>query len=245
MRVAILADIHSNLEAFKAVLQDGDEAGGVDEYWCLGDIAGYGPDPRDCLYLAREKCRYIVAGNHDLAVAGEIDISDFNDEAAKACLWTSSQFSEEELNYLRSLKLKITVDDFTLVHGSPLEPVWEYIVNARSAWENFSSFQTPYCLVGHSHIQLIFKEVNRTAKLVSPLPPVTDLRRLTAARLIINPGSVGQPRDGDWRASYMIFDSQDRAIELRRVSYHVTITQEKMRRAGLPSYLVERLSRGV
>ncbi len=241
MRIAILADIHSNLEALEAVLRDVAEKGGADEYWCLGDIVGYGPDPRACLALVREKCCHVVAGNHDLAAVGEIDISNFNPEAAHACLWTSNQLDESELSYLRSLVMEITTDEFTLVHGSPRDPAWEYIISAQSAKENFPGFQTPFCLVGHSHIPLVFEEGHRGVKFVHPVPQVI---KLDEERLIINPGSAGQPRDGDWRASYMIFDSREKRIELRRLGYNVTITQEKMRKAGLPSHLIRRLSRG-
>lgn len=243
MRIAILADIHSNLEALEAVLRDVDEKGPVNEYWCLGDIVGYGPDPQACLAIVREKCRYIVAGNHDMAAAGAMDTSNFNDEAAQACIWTANQLGRRELNHLKSLELDITAEEFTLVHGSPRDPVWEYLVSVQSAKENFSRFETPYCLVGHSHIPLIFEEEhNNVVNVAVPLP---SLRKLDEKRLIINPGSVGQSRDGDWRASYMIYDSQERTIELRRLSYNVTITQEKMRKAGLSSYLIERLSRGL
>ena len=137
--------------------------------------------------------------------------------------------------------MEITTDEFTLVHGSPREPAWEYLISAESAKENFPGFQTSFCLVGHSHIPLVFEEERRGVKFVYPVPQIIKLDK---ERLIINPGSVGQSRDGDWRASYMIFDSREKRIELRRLSYNVTITQEKMRKAGLPSHLIRRLSRG-
>ncbi len=218
------------------------EKGGVDECWCLGDIVGYGPDPGACLALIREKCCHVVAGNHDLAAAGEMDTSNFNLEAEQACFWTSNQLDERELNYLRSLDLQIVNKGFTLVHGSPREPVWEYLTNNESAEENFPGFQTHFCLVGHSHIPLIFKEGHNQVKNVSLISPITKVDK---ERLIINPGSIGQPRDGDWRASYMIFDGQEKTIELRRLSYNITTTQGKMKRAGLPWYLINRLSLGM
>ncbi len=242
MRVAILADIHGNLEALEAVLADAAGYGGVDESWCLGDIVGYGPDPTACLASVLEKCRYVVAGNHDMAAAGVIALADFNDDAAKACLWTSKQLSHKELTHLKKLEMETWVDDFTLVHGSPKDPIWEYLVNVDAARENFSRFETPYCLVGHSHVPLIFEEAHNRARMVVPLPAVMKLHD---KRFIINPGSVGQPRDRDSRASYMIYDSTEKTVELRRLSYNITMTQEKMTAAGLPQYLIKRLTRGI
>lgn len=213
----------------------------MDEYWCLGDIVGYGPDPAACLSLVRERCRYVVAGNHDLAAAGEMDLATFNPEAARAVLWTSNQLNEQEKAYLGRLDLMIVSEDFTLVHGSPDEPAWEYILDAYSAKENFARFDTPFCLVGHSHIPVIFCEEQSRVKTIYPVPAE---KKLEGERLIINPGSVGQPRDGDWRASFMVYDTLKGMLELRRVGYNVKITQEKMRRADLPSHLIERLSQG-
>lgn len=218
-----------------------DERGGVEEIWCLGDIVGYGPDPGACLALVQERCRYVVAGNHDRAATGQMDISTFNPSAAEAIQWTSGQLNEKELTYLKGLELKIKAGDFTLVHGSPREPVWEYLLSTQAAYENFTSFATPFCLVGHSHIPLIFEEAREGIKLTYPFPPIITMDK---DRLIINPGSVGQPRDGDWRASYIIYDNNAKKIELHRLEYNVASTQDKMRKAGLPLSLIERLLYG-
>ena len=157
MRYAIIADIHSNLAAFTAVLIDIEHRGEVDELWCLGDIVGYGPDPHQCIELLRQLNHICVAGNHDWAAIDKISTSDFNPEAAAACHWTRQQLSPGDIDYLGSLPLVIEKDDFTLVHGSPREPVWEYLLSTSSARENFAYFQSRFCLVGHSHVPMVFK----------------------------------------------------------------------------------------
>lgn len=241
MRYAILADIHGNLVAFQAVLQDIAERGGADELWCLGDIVGYGPDPSECIALLRQLPRLCVAGNHDWAAIGKVDISDFNPDAAQACRWTSRQLSPEDVRYLENLPLSIIRDDFTIVHGSPREPIWEYVLSTQSAAANFSYFQTRYCLIGHSHAPLVFEHVGE-ACLLKELPAAL---KLGENRLIINPGGVGQPRDGDPRAAYAIYDERDKTIYHYRVPYDIEATQERMMRLGLPNFLAMRLSYGL
>jgi diadenosine tetraphosphatase ApaH/serine/threonine PP2A family protein phosphatase len=240
MRYAILADIHGNLAAFKAVLQDIEERGGVEEIWCLGDIVGYGPDPSECISLLRRYPHLCVAGNHDWAAIGRVSISDFNPDAAEACRWTARQLSSEEVKYLDNLPLILNRDDFTLVHGSPREPIWEYVLSTSSAQENLHYFQTMFCLIGHSHVPLVFEDVGRRCRL-SELP--AELR-LGENRMIINPGGVGQPRDGDPRAAYAIYDEGDRTIYHYRIPYDIAATQEKMVGEGLPVFLATRLSYG-
>ena len=242
MRIAILADIHSNLEALSAVLADAREHRGVDEIWCLGDTVGYGPDPNACLDTILSMDHVLVAGNHDLASVGKISLDDFNPYAAEANRWTTTQLSHEYSDQLANLPLTVERKPFTLVHGSPRDPVWEYVLSLDVAQACFDHFATPYCLVGHSHIPFICRQGQRVAELVnvpmySPVP-------LGEERLIINPGSVGQPRDGDPRASYAIYHMEDNSLEFRRVPYDLVATQEKMRRAGLPEYLAERLQHG-
>ncbi|MDR9459793.1 MAG: metallophosphoesterase family protein, partial [Dehalococcoidia bacterium] len=144
MRYAFLADIHGNLTAFKAVLRDIEENGGVDELWCLGDIVGYGPDPSECIAQLRDYPHRCVAGNHDWAAVGKVDISDFNPDAAEACRWTGKQLSVDDIEYLESLPLTLTNGDFTIAHGSPREPIWEYILTTRIANENLRFFETRY-----------------------------------------------------------------------------------------------------
>ncbi|OGO20877.1 MAG: hypothetical protein A2144_12970 [Chloroflexi bacterium RBG_16_50_9] len=242
MRCAIVADIHANLAAFTAVLRDIKQKGGIDEIWCLGDIVGYGPDPHQCIELLRQLNHVCVAGNHDLGAVGKVDTSYFNDDAAAACRWTAGQLGAEDIKYIENLPLAVTKGDFTLVHGSPREPVWEYIISTSIAAENFAFFLSKFCLVGHSHVPAVFKE-SAGSSLSLPFSPGVGLV-LGESRMIINPGGVGQPRDGDPRASYAIFDSEGGIIRLYRVDYDIKATQDKMMKAHLPIHLVSRLSVG-
>lgn len=244
MRYAIIADIHANLAAFTAVLDDIKRRGGVEEVWCLGDVVGYGPDPHQCIELLCQYNHICVAGNHDWAAIGKLDTSDFNPDAATACHWTAQQLTPEDIDYLESLPLVIQRDDFTLAHGSPREPIWEYLLSANSARENFAYFQSQFCLVGHSHMPLVFEYSESGACLLNEFSAESVLT-LGKERLIINPGGVGQPRDGDPRASYAIYDSKARSIAHYRIPYDVGATQARMMECGLPIQLVKRLSYGV
>ena len=244
MRYAILGDIHSNLAAFEAVLEDIERKGKADELWCLGDIVGYGPDPHQCIELLRQHNHLCVAGNHDWAAIGKADISLFNPVAAMACRWTAKQLNPEEVHYLENLPLVLQRDDFTLVHGSPRDPIWEYLLSSNTARDNFNYFQSQFCLVGHSHIPLVFEYLSESdACLFEELQPEVSLG-VGRSRLIINPGGVGQPRDDDPRASYAIYDSEAQVVYHYRVPYDIAATQEKMVKCGLPSSLVVRLSYG-
>ncbi len=243
MRYAILADIHSNLIAFKAALQDLERRGGFDKIWCLGDVVGYGPEPHACIELLKQFNYICIAGNHDRATAGLIDILDFNEDAAQASQWTAEQLSEEHKEYLKSLPLKHIEGDFSMFHGSPREPVWEYLLSTSLAKVNLKYFDTPFCLVGHSHVPLVFEYNNNTIS----LKRLEDGATLTLGehRLIINPGSVGQPRNFDPRASYALYDSDAGIVYHHRVAYDIETTKEKMRQANLPEFLIERLSHGI
>ncbi len=244
MRCAILSDIHSNLAAFQAVLQDIDRRGGAERIWCLGDVVGYGPDPQECVKLLRQYDHVCVAGNHDWGALEKIDLSDFNPEAADACRWTGRQLGSEEDDYLANLSLIHCEEDFTLAHGSPREPIWEYLLSTHSALINFNHFDTRFCLVGHSHIPLIFEQSRDGADcLLHELAPEDSLL-LGENRLIVNPGSVGQPRDGDPRASYAIYDSEQDAVLHYRVPYDFSATQRKMAEFDLPPRLITRLTHG-
>jgi predicted phosphodiesterase len=243
MRCAIIADIHANLTAFNTVLDDIEQRGGVEEVWCLGDVVGYGPDPQECIARLRQTNHICVAGNHDLAAIGKIDTSVFNPDAAAACHWTGKQLDSEDVEYLSNLPLVIEKDDFTLVHGSPREPVWEYILSTVAAMENFAYFKSPYCLVGHSHYPAVFSYDGAGDCSGRRFLPDSYLV-LGESRMIINPGGVGQPRDGDPRASYAIYDSQSRQIHLYRISYDIRAVQDRMLERGLPMNLVTRLSYG-
>ena len=244
MRYAIIADIHANLAAFTAVLDDIERRGGVEEVWCLGDVVGYGPDPHQCIELLCQYKHVCVAGNHDWAAIGKIDTSDFNPDAATACHWTAQQLTPEDIQYLDSLPLVVQRDDFTLVHGSPRNPIWEYLLSTSSAEQNFAYFQSQFCLVGHSHVPLVFECSDTGACLVSEFPADTILK-FAKNRLIINPGGVGQPRDGDPRASYAIYDSEARSVAHYRVPYDIGATQARMVEYRLPVRLIMRLSYGM
>lgn len=243
MQYAIIADIHANMPAFTAVLNDARQHGGFEELWCLGDVVGYGPDPGECISLLKEYKHLCVAGNHDWAAIGKIDTNDFNHDAAAAAHWTAKQLSPSDREYLESLPLTIEHGDFTLAHGSPSDPIWEYIFSTGIARENLDHFKTRYCLVGHTHVPAIFRDENGVCS-ASELAPDIKLV-LGKDRLIINPGGVGQPRDGDPRASYAIYDSETKTVRLFRVSYDIKATQKKMAENGLPPFLISRLSSGI
>ena len=241
MRYAILADIHSNLAAFEAVLNDADGRGGFDKIWCLGDVVGYGPDPHECIERLRQFKPVCIAGNHDWAAIGKMDTSEFNPVAAIAAHWTAEQLTAEDKDYLLGLPPTLHENGFTLAHGSPREPVWEYLLSTDVARENFAYFETACCLVGHSHVPLIFELVND--KVVYREFKETTLK-LKDRRMIINPGGVGQPRDGDPRASYAIYDAETKAVYHYRVEYDIPATQKKMAERGLPTPLIVRLGVG-
>ena len=242
MRVLVVSDIHSNETAFKAVLAD---AGAVDQTWCLGDSIGYGPDPNQVLERLRGlpnlRC---IFGNHDAAILQRMELEVFNGDARTSLNWTESVLTPENLNFLRSLSSLDVIDDIaTLAHGSPRDPTWEYVLTSLSARLNFAHFHTPYCFVGHSHIQSLFEfdetedRILQSANRVGQVVPLTH-------RSIANPGSVGQPRDRDPRAAYAIFDPQARTWEPRRAVYDVAMVQKRIRDAGLPPRHALRLAEG-
>jgi len=243
MRCLVLSDIHSNLEALEAVL---DDAGPVDQIWCLGDVVGYGPDPNGCVERLRSMPHLCIAGNHDWATLGKLDLADFNPDAREANLWNRQQLTPDNLAYLEARPETLIEGDFTLSHGSPRHPIWEYIIYTSTAQANFSFFDTSYCLVGHTHTPVVFHLDNHGDEaLCQPLQlAVGEATRLNSGRFIVNPGSVGQPRDGDPRASYAILDPEARTIEHRRVEYPVEETQAKMMERNLPLRLVLRLGYG-
>ena len=243
MRYAIVGDIHSNLVAFQTVLADIEAGGRVDEIWCLGDVVGYGPEPHACIELLRSYRHVCVAGNHDWAAIGKIDISDFNPDAAQSCRWTAQQLNTQDIDYLLNLPEKLVLGDFTLVHGSPRHPIWEYLLSTGDARDNFGYFDTSFCLVGHSHVPLVFVQDKAGNYFGVKIPDEINLAS-QGNRLIINPGGVGQPRDGDPRASYIIYDNEAQMMYHYRVHYDITNTQKKMAEYKLPSSLILRLSYG-
>ena len=242
MRALIVSDVHSNLEALESVVEDAGNQGGFDEIWSLGDLVGYGPDPSACIALLRRHELIAVAGNHDLAAFGRLSLESFNDYAAAAARWTADQISSDEAEWMAGLPLRIEVEGFTMVHGSPRDPVWEYVVSVPVAAVSFQHFTTPRCLVGHSHVPFLCVTGEDGPKFLEF--PLGDPVPLADERLIINPGGVGQPRDGDPRASYAVYDSTDKTVAHYRAKYDIKTTQDKMAECGLPKYLADRLSEG-
>ena len=290
MRILVISDIHANLTAFDAVLAQAE--GEWDYVWCLGDVVGYGPDPNECLDRLRELPHRCLLGNHDWAAIQGMEPHHFNDDARLSLHWTRQVLRDENADYLRSLASLLVISRFTLAHGSPREPIWEYIMDPTVAASNFAHFETPYCLVGHTHMPAIFEQENATASdatngaaLVEEGAPAlaeaaeaeesalsvhtgasdtatnggTSVRgarvngaRLRGAesltlqhhRLILNPGSVGQPRDANPAAAYAILDTLNGHWQQRRVLYDAHEVQERMRAHQLPERLAQRLIYG-
>jgi predicted phosphodiesterase len=240
MRVAVLSDIHANLPALDAVLA---AIGPCDAVWQLGDIVGYGPEPELVIERLRSVGATGVLGNHDAAALGRIESSWFNDDARTAVTWTAGQLGEEATGWLGGLPERTTQDAFTMAHGSPRDPMWEYVYSTPIARANLSAFSTVHCLIGHTHVPLVFREADQEIETLSP----GDGSRLVLdeRRTLLNPGSVGQPRDGDPRACAMILDTAEMSVEWRRVPYPIAETQARMRAQGLPPRLVERLAHGL
>jgi diadenosine tetraphosphatase ApaH/serine/threonine PP2A family protein phosphatase len=242
MRYLLVSDIHGNLQAFEAVLQDAPPDMPV---WCLGDLVGYGPNPNECIELLQSLEHECIVGNHDWAAMDKVDLNDFNPDAKRAVQWTQDQLTPANAAYLEDLPTILVRGKFTLVHGSPREPIWEYILYPPTACTNFAYLETPHCLVGHTHIPIKFVLADDDEHLCEmERLPEDGARPLGTQRLIINPGSVGQPRDGDARASYAILDTEALTLEHRRVRYDIKKTQRLMQRAKLPSRNITRLSYG-
>jgi len=240
MRVLVISDIHANLPALEAVLKD---AGTVDAVWCLGDLVDYGPDPNECVDLIRQQPGLVcLLGNHDAAVLGQIDLSYFNREAFQSVHWTQQMLNEESRQFLASLPERQVLDKVTLVHGSPRDPIWEYLLDLSTVVTNFAFFDTPYCLVGHTHVPIIF---HYNGEWIEWTMPKDGQRLVLKSPAIMNPGSVGQPRDRDPRAAYAIFDPEAGIWDVHRVAYPVESVQERILKAGLPVNHARRLSEGV
>jgi diadenosine tetraphosphatase ApaH/serine/threonine PP2A family protein phosphatase len=241
MRILIISDIHANLTALEAVLAD---AGQFDAVWCLGDLVGYGPDPNECIQRIQQLPGLVcLAGNHDAAVAGIIEISSFNDEARKAVIWTQNVIKPQHMNFLKGLTPTSVVGPVHLAHGSPREPIWEYVLDARTALLNFTQFKTAFCFVGHSHFPLRFQKRDQL-EIADLSIPQAGVSTVMIPRAIFNPGSVGQPRDRDPRAAYAIYDSIHQTWTSRRVAYDIPSVQIRMRSAKLPPRHIERLGAG-
>jgi len=243
MRYLILSDIHANLAAFEAVLA---AAGTVDAVWCLGDTVGYGPQPNECIERLRGLPGLVcVAGNHDYGALGKLDLGQFNHDARIAAEWTARRLTPANRAWLDGLPEREEREGFTLVHGSPRFPIWEYVLTPAVAFENMAYFATLTCLVGHSHVPVVFQEGRAGQGAIAFLPVPDEPFRYRPVRSIINPGSVGQPRDGDPRASFILLDPDAGTFVLQRVAYPIEETQAQMRAAGLPPRLASRLSYGL
>ncbi|MBI5945430.1 MAG: metallophosphoesterase family protein [Chloroflexi bacterium] len=242
MRVLVMSDIHANYTALLAVLKD---AGQVDETWCLGDLVGYGPDPNAVVEEIRDIPNLTcMLGNHDVAVIGKMPFETFNGDARRALVYHEKVLSASNMDFMRSLPSAAKIcGEATLAHGSPREPLWEYILNGLSARVNFEHFGTPWCFVGHSHIQCLFALDVQTDR-VTLDQTLPDLPISLRPKLILNPGSVGQPRDRDPRAAFAIYDTEARTWTPRRVAYNVTEVQKRIRESGLPEKHAARLTDG-
>jgi diadenosine tetraphosphatase ApaH/serine/threonine PP2A family protein phosphatase len=242
MRYLVLADIHANLEAMDAVLAD---APPYDEVLFLGDLVGYGPSPNEVADRLRTLPRMTsIAGNHDWAALGKLDTSDFNPLARRAAEWTATYMRPDVRDFLDVLEPRTDVHSLTLAHGSPRDPIWEYLESAYQGPASFAAFGGKTCLVGHTHVPRVFVEGPDATSQVFDAQP-GDVLDLSRGRMIVNPGGVGQPRDGDPRAAYGLLDTDDLTFSFFRISYAVEETQRKMREAGLPEPLAARLELGI
>ena len=241
MRVAILSDIHANLPALEAVLE---ALAPFDQVWQLGDVVGYGPQPNEVVARLREVGATGVRGNHDAAALGQLATDTFNDDARTAVEWNAGRISPSTRAWLAALPERVVNDGYTLVHGSPRDPTWEYLITTAMARANLSAFDTRYCLVGHTHIPLVFHEDPVARRVEMSAPSEGETVRLDERRAILNPGSVGQPRDGDPRACGMVIDTELGIAQWHRVRYDITEVQRLMEQAGLPGRLIDRLSVG-
>ncbi|MBI1869672.1 MAG: metallophosphoesterase family protein [Chlamydiae bacterium] len=241
MLYAILSDIHSNLEALEAVLKDARDEG-VSHFLCLGDIVGYAADPSICLKKVRDLAEVVVAGNHDYAVSGRLGLDWFNLRARRAIEWTKDQLDQEEKNYLGALPLVRSSGSFCLAHATLSDPEnWKYLLNEEDAFREFKLLREKILFIGHSHVPVVFwSEEGEIQGIKSP----PDFKLEEEIQYIVNVGSVGQPRDLDSRASYCLFDSQTFSVYFRRVEYDFRVTQKKILKAGLPSFLAKRLEIG-
>jgi diadenosine tetraphosphatase ApaH/serine/threonine PP2A family protein phosphatase len=242
VRVAVISDIHGNLHALQAVLGALAEER-LDAIWCLGDLVGYGPRPNECTAAVARSASICLVGNHDLGVLGRLDLADFTPEAAMAALWSREVLEDETREYLSRQKTSMRAHGCELFHASPRDPVWEYVLSEEAAVAALRLTSSSVVLVGHSHVALTFTpEDGRVEGKLAPGGTEIDL---SSGRRLLNPGSVGQPRDGDPRAAYAVLDLGESRASFRRVAYPVERTQAEIRERGLPDSLAERLAVGM
>jgi diadenosine tetraphosphatase ApaH/serine/threonine PP2A family protein phosphatase len=241
-RVAVISDIHANWHALEAVLEAVERAE-PDELWCLGDLVGYGPRPNPCCASVERRAALCLSGNHDLGVLGELDLSDFTEDAVAAACWTRGVLAEGSRAYLEALEPAARQEGVELFHASPRDPVWDYVLSAEAAADAFDLTEAPLVLVGHSHVPLAI--VRTDVRLDGGLAADGTESDLSEGRWLLNPGSVGQPRDGDARAAWLLLDLEERRASFLRVEYPVEKTQAEIRERGLPAALAERLAHGL
>lgn len=242
MRVALISDIHANLSALDAVLRHGRRER-TEAVWQMGDIVGYGPDPDAVVARLREVGAVGVMGNHDAAAVGLIGTADFNPLAATACEWTAEAISADTRAYLEALPSTLRHGDFTCVHGTLREPLWEYLMTAEAAYAHFALQESPYSIVGHTHFPVVIRESPGGGLEAEPAGD-RSVVVLGESRVCVNPGGAGQPRDGDPRGCYAVLDTDAMAVTFHRVEYDITAVQVRMYVAGLPEALASRLSHG-
>jgi diadenosine tetraphosphatase ApaH/serine/threonine PP2A family protein phosphatase len=238
-RVLVISDIHANITALEAVLA---AAGPVETVWCLGDVIGYGPDPNECISRIRALPNLTcMLGNHDAAILGQIDFQAFNYDARAALRWTKSELNVDGIEFLKSLPERKEIGEVTLVHGSPRNPVWEYILDIHTASENFDHFNGKVCMVGHTHMAGAYVLNDKTVTAEVPEPGTSYPIKM---RTILNPGSVGQPRDHNPKAAFAFFYPDKLVWEAHRVEYDIASVQRRIKRAGLPFRHAARLEEG-
>ena len=245
MRIALFSDVHGNLPAFEAVLAD-IEKEGVDARWCLGDLVGYGAQPNECVALAKESCDLCLIGNHDLVVTGKLSIEEFSMNAAIAATWTKEHIGQDALDYLTKLEPADESHAIGLYHASPRDPVWEYVLSALLAELCLDTQRQRVALIGHSHVALSFVRPEGDVATGQARRDGDDLDvGPGSGEWLLNPGSVGQPRDGDPRAAYAVIDTDAGTVTFYRASYRVDETQRRIRARGLPEMFADRLAFGV
>ena len=242
MLIVLVSDIHSNLVALEAVLE---QLPLYDHLWCLGDTIGYGPRPNECVDYMRGLGTHLLIGNHDLACLGQLSTADFNDAARIANDWTGQQLLAASRAVLQQCAATLTTAQGTLLaHASPRDPVWEYVDRVEVATANFDACTTPICLVGHTHVPVVFERSADGQVSGTYMQHGTVLQLRPDRRYIVNPGSVGQPRDGDARAAYAVWDTSAGTVQFARIGYDIGATQKQIAAAGLPAVLGERLASG-
>ena len=242
MRVAVISDIHGNWHALEAVLADIAKEQ-PDEVWCLGDVVGYGPQPNRCTTETRKHVALCLVGNHDLAALGRLDLADFSTDAATSARWTADELTQDAREFLEPLEPKGTRNGVEVFHGSPRDPVWEYILSEGAVRAALEATHADLILVGHSHIPIALLLSNGGTLAGGLAKGGSDLE-LTEGRWLLNPGSVGQPRDGDPRAAYLLLDFERKHAHFRRIPYDVEATQAEILGYGLPENLATRLAAG-